>query len=721
MHCVVQFGAQHTVSSFQCAGQGDATTTDLTTHRVKARLLIGGQNVYVTLGASGFLYNATTGLFSFNVTIQNLMAQPLGTANGTTAALQGTRIFVIAGPTVTSGASGAATVASDSGTAMFTAPNQPYWQYNGILKPDSTSAPSNWKFQLPVGAAGFQFEVEVSAPIPAENSVLRWLVLRQGLSDSTYNGTWLNTPTDIYAVGTGTTVAHYNGSAWSLIATGLAAGTALQGVYGFSASDVWVVGGSLTAHYNGAAWSTVTNPGGTYNAVWGSGTADVYAVGSGVIHNAGSGWASETYTGRSTLRAVWGSDSAHIWAVGDAGTIVEYLPTGGVWTPQTSCSRGTNLTGVWGSSATNVYAVGANATVCKYNGATWSTVTLPNGVTGTLDAVGGSAANDIWITGDGGVIVHYNGTSWTQLTAVVGTNLLGVTSGSASAVAVVGTNGTLLNYSGSGFALAREAGLPIYGIWATDTNNIYASSVGTILHYNGTTWTSASAGVSDVLNGISGASNAEIFAVGTNGDASVYNGSTWAPVALGSGALYGVWAIAPTLVYGDGDAGLIGYFNGSGYQQSTAATSANLRAIWGDAATNVYTVASNGTISHYTGGSAFTAMTSGTTNALYAVHGYTGVDVWAAGAAGTVTRYANAGTTWTASNAGTTQTLRGVWDADTNDVYVVGDAGTIQHWNGGQWLNMPSGVTTALRAVHGTARTHIVVGGDNGVVLFGTR
>jgi hypothetical protein len=62
-----------------------------------------------------------------------------------------------------------------------------------------------------------------------------------------------------------------------------------------------------------------------------------------------------------------------------------------------------------------------------------------------------------------------------------------------------------------------------------------------------------------------------------------------------------------------------------------------------------------------------------------------------------------------------------VWDADTNDVYVVGDAGTIQHWNGTEWLGMPSGVTTALRAVHGTARAHILVGGDNGVVLLGTR
>src|ERR1700722_2039979 len=204
--CVVLFGADHSVSSFQCGTPGDGARTDMTTRRVKARLLIGGQNVYVTLGFVNFAYNTTTRLFSFDATLQNLMAQPLGTMNGSTAAPQGTRIFVIAGPTVTSG-TGTITIPSDSGTATFTAPNQPYWQYTGVLKPDSTTASSNWKFQLPPNTGGIQFAVEVSAPIPAEHSVLRWEVLRQGLSDSSYNGTWRGSSTNIYAVGNGSTVA----------------------------------------------------------------------------------------------------------------------------------------------------------------------------------------------------------------------------------------------------------------------------------------------------------------------------------------------------------------------------------------------------------------------------------------------------------------------------------------------------------------------------------
>jgi hypothetical protein len=733
--CVAQFGASHSASSLECGNVGEAKT-DMTKGTLKARLLIGGQNVYVVLAAGNYGYNTTTNVFSFDVTIQNLMSQPLGTTDGKTAAGQGTRIFVMTFPTVTGGTMGPVTLPADSGSAQFTAPNQPYWQYDGILRPDSTSAPSNWKFQVPAGAAGIQFAVEVAAPIPAESSVLRWEVLRQGLSDSSYNAVWQQSSSNIYAVGNGSTVARYNGSSWSLVKTGLAS-VPLMGVYGFSASNVWVAGGSMTANYNGSTWTSVSNPGGVYEDVWGTAANNVYAVGyyngKGMIAlNTGDGFKAvgnfQATVRGDTLRAIWGADPNDIVAVGDNGSIVGLYQVGNanIWQDMpNTCSTTADFYGVWGTSVTNTYAVGSNGTICSYNNNTgsWSKVSgLPSGLTATLTSIGGSSANDVWVTGTGGVMLHFNGSTWSLVTPVVGTNLFGVTSGSASSVAMVGSNGTLLNYSGSAFALSPQAGLPIYGVWATDTNNIYASSVGTILHYNGSTWTSAYAGATDTFNAIAGASNNEIFTVGSNGDASGFNGSIWSGVAMGSGSLNGVWVISPTLAYGCGNAGQLGSYNGTSYSTATpASASANLTAVWGDAANNVYTVATNGSIGHLTAGSTFTAMTSGTTTSLNAIHGLTGVDVWAAGNGGTVLQSMAGSVKWTAGSAATSANLHGVWDAGAGDVYVVGDAGTIQHYNGTEWLNMPSGVTTALRAVHGTAETHILVGGDNGVVLLGTR
>jgi hypothetical protein len=733
--CAVALTPAHVVSAFQCGTPESGAMTDMSVgNRVKARLVIGGQNVYVSLAFANFTYAGNT--IAFNTTIQNLMDQPLGTQNGTTAMSQGTRIFVVENPFVTSGGSGAITISGDSGVAEITAPNQIYWQYDGILLPDSVSKPTNWKFTLPTGTTGFNFAVEVTAPIPAENSVLRWVSLRQGLSDSSYNAVWQQSPTNIYAVGNGSTVARYDGSSWSLVNTGLSA-VPLMGVYGFSASDMWVVGGSTTAHYNGSSWTSVTNPGGVWEDVWGTTTKNVYAVGyssgSGIIAlNKGSGFSAvanmQTSLRGDTLRAIFGADSLDIVAVGDNGDIIGYFQNGNsdYWQQMTmtSCPTNVNFYGAWGTTAFNIFAVGSKGTICQINSnGAWNKVSgLPSGLTTTtFTAIGGSSASDVWVTGTGGVTLHYNGSTWTLVSPVIGTNLLGVTSGSASSVAIVGSQGTLLNYSGSTFALSPQAGVPIYGIWATDTNDIYASSVGTILHYNGSAWTSAYAGANDTYNAISGASDNEIFTVGSLGDASIFT-TLWSNVNFGTGSINDVWVVNANLVYGVGNGGQVGYYNGSSYLALTpASSSANLTAVWADKATNVYTVATNGSIAHLTSGSSFTAMSSGTGTQLNAIHGLSGVDVWAAGNSGTVLQSLAGTTKWTLGNAGTTSNLHGIWDAGSGDVYAIGDAGTIQHYNGTEWLNMPSGVTSALRAVHGTSETHIIVGGDNGVVLLGTR
>jgi len=692
-------------------------------------LIVGKQNVYVVLTCSNYAYNSATSVFSFSTTIQNLVAQPLGTTNGTTPTTGptgGTSIFFTSLPTPTSG-TGTVTILNDSGSAFFTAPNQPFYKYAAIIQPKATSPASTWEFGLPSTAGGFQFTVEVSAAIPAEQSVLRWLVLRQGLTDSTFNGVWQDTPSDIYAVGNGSTIVHYNGSTWSTVTTSLGTGKVFASVYGFGPSDVWLVGhGGVSAHYNGTTWTNVTTPGSNQylDGVWGSATNDVYAVGAVIFHSTGasSGWTKETDPTTSTLRAIWGSDKQHIWAVGDNGTVL-FSTGNGTWTKQTSCTTSHGLYGVWGSSSTNVYAVGGAGTVCHYDGTRWSTATgLPAGLTTFLPSIGGSGANDIWVVSTNGQLLHYTGT-WSLVTQPTGTSLSSVSAGTATAAAAVGADGTLLNYNGTSWTLSPQAGLPIYGVWASDTNNIYASSVGTILHYDGNSWTSAYADAPDQFNAISGTSSADVYAVGASGDITHGVNGTWTSNYFG-GVFNGVWEISSSLIYADGNAGLIRRGTTPTYFTTVtpASASANLTAIWGDSGTDVFTVASNGSISRYQSGTKFVAMTSGTTKALYAVHGLPNVDVWAAGAGGEVARYAFAGSTWTATGSATTNTLYGVWDAASGDVYAVGAAGTIEHWNGSEWLAMPSGVTTTLRAAHGVPEAgHMIVAGDNGVVLLGTR
>ena len=102
---------------------------------------------------------------------------------------------------------------------------------------------------------GLNFSVEVDAAVPAQNSVLRWQVLRQGVTSNELESVWRNTASDVWAVGVNNTIVHYNGTAWSQPATGLAFAN-YYSIFGNSGTDVWTVGGlGSTAHWNGSSWA----------------------------------------------------------------------------------------------------------------------------------------------------------------------------------------------------------------------------------------------------------------------------------------------------------------------------------------------------------------------------------------------------------------------------------------------------------------------------------
>src|SRR5690606_13006682 len=95
-------------------------------------LIVGEQGTYVQLTSSNVAVVADT--FAFDVTIQNLIGQAMGTDDGVTPHPDGVRAFFHVLPTTTSG-TGSVTVANPSDLGSFTASNQPYFQYDGLLYP----------------------------------------------------------------------------------------------------------------------------------------------------------------------------------------------------------------------------------------------------------------------------------------------------------------------------------------------------------------------------------------------------------------------------------------------------------------------------------------------------------------------------------------------------------------------------------------------------------
>jgi hypothetical protein len=128
-----------------------------------ADIVYGGQNLFVTVTSSNVAYNSGTGRFTFDMTLKNLLQQPIGTTDGSTLAPTGVRVFFSAGPTVTGG-SGVAAVLPD-GFATFTAGGQSFYQYDQILSQNQTSAIKLWTIIIAPTVDTFTFLLLISAPV----------------------------------------------------------------------------------------------------------------------------------------------------------------------------------------------------------------------------------------------------------------------------------------------------------------------------------------------------------------------------------------------------------------------------------------------------------------------------------------------------------------------------------------------------------------------------
>jgi hypothetical protein len=103
--------------------------------------------------------------FAFDVAVASQLSYPVGTTDGVSADPNGIRVFVVDGIHTSQG-TGSVTVANADGIGTFTASNQPYFAYPGILQPDSTTAAHRWKFRFDPGVMQFTFGLYLSVPVP---------------------------------------------------------------------------------------------------------------------------------------------------------------------------------------------------------------------------------------------------------------------------------------------------------------------------------------------------------------------------------------------------------------------------------------------------------------------------------------------------------------------------------------------------------------------------
>ena len=134
---------------------------------LRKSIIVGGQEMFVRVTSTNVGYDAGTDIFSADFNVQNMIQQAIGTTDGLT--VDGVKIFIASGPTVTEG-TGIITVVNADGTDSFTGANQPYFNYPEILTSYEISNNKMWQFEVPGTVVRFTFALLISTSVADETA-----------------------------------------------------------------------------------------------------------------------------------------------------------------------------------------------------------------------------------------------------------------------------------------------------------------------------------------------------------------------------------------------------------------------------------------------------------------------------------------------------------------------------------------------------------------------
>ncbi len=316
---------------------------------------------------------------------------------------------------------------------------------------------------------------------------------------------------------------------WCPAETGVEDQYALTKVWGSGTNDVWAVGaGATVIHWNGAKWERTPVPPAlpnpvevrnTFLSIWGSGPNDVWIASttSTIYRNTGSGWVHQRPPLDDGLelpvQAIWGDGPNRI-RVGVRAFTFERIIEGNHWllngNQLTSSTVGElqwepeeGTAWIFGYYGTpdNLWLTGDN----RYNN-DWQRAFVQNGrrlgdgglewtqsevyALVTLHAIWGASADDIWAVGDQGAMrrLRAGQKEWEVIPPVTNESLRAIWGTSATNIWAVGENGTILRYDGNTWTPERAA-FPVgkkkptlSGIWGSGPDDVWIVGDHVALH-----------------------------------------------------------------------------------------------------------------------------------------------------------------------------------------------------------------------------------------------
>ncbi|MFC1925912.1 WD40/YVTN/BNR-like repeat-containing protein [Chloroflexota bacterium] len=196
---------------------------------------------------------------------------------------------------------------------------------------------------------------------------------------------------------------------------------------------------------------------------------------------------------------------------------------------------------------------------------------------------------------------------------------------------------------------------------------------------------------------------------------------SWTQMTSGtSQTLWGIWGNSASDVFALGSNGTILHYDGNSWNPMespvipTISGGDHYQDAWGSSSSDVFAVGDDGTIIHYDGGN-WTEMESGTNFQLNGIWGSSASDIFAIGHAGTILHYNDSN--WNSMSSPATTVLHDVWGSSSSDVFVVGVGGYIFHYDGNTWSQMTSVTSNRLFSVWGNSPSDIYAVGQYGTIL----
>lgn len=258
-----------------------------------------------------------------------------------------------------------------------------------------------------------------------------------------------------------------------------------------------------------------------------------------------------------------------------------------------------------------------------------------------------------------------------------------------------GAAGSLLRWNGTTWSWLEETfGYTLTAVWGASADDVWVMGEGASFH-----WFNQALhrdGTIGYVSSVHGSSGRDVWAVGSSGFIAHFDGGRWTVVvsrATGLKDLNGVWAVSPNDAWAVGRDGTLLHWNGTAWSQASGVPLSSFNAIWGSSAADVWAVGPS-VVLHFDG-SNWSRVNA--PNADFRSVWGSGGSVWAGDGSGTVFRV-QAGM-WSAERTGTGLPVASIGGPQGGEPWIGGPAGVLQRRRGGSWYSEGRRLERTLNAV----------------------